>query len=159
MLTPGQIAHFEAFGFLVLRDLFSDAEVSAIQRDFDEVWDEAAGGEPWSGERGESHQPFIERRPTLAKLAVDDRVLGAVEQLLGPNVVWGGSAGARYVGDSGWHADDFDDLMGTYPVIKVVMYLEPVNEHTGCLRIIPGSHHRAYNESLVRSKSRTRTPA
>ena len=148
MLTPGQIAHYDTFGFLVLRGVFSAAEVSSIQRDFDEVWNESAGGQPWSGDRVETHQPFIERRATLTRLAEDDRIYGAVEQLLGPNIVWGGSAAARYVGDSGWHADDFDGLMETYPVIKVVTYLEPVDKDTGCLRIIPGSHHRSFNQDL-----------
>ena len=33
-------------------------------------------------------------------------------------------------------------------MIKVVMYLEPVEKDTGCLRIIPGSHHRSFHRDL-----------
>ena len=148
MLTAEQIAHFETFGFLVLRGLFSAAEVSSIKRDYDAVWNEAAGGQPWSGDRTETQQPFCERRTSLTRLAEDDRIYGAAEQLLGPNVIWGGSSAARYVGDSGWHADDFDSLLESYRMIKVVMYLEPVEKDTGCLRIIPGSHHRSFHQGL-----------
>ena len=33
MLTPGQVAHFETFGFVILRHVFDAAEVSIIRRD------------------------------------------------------------------------------------------------------------------------------
>jgi len=148
VLTSGQIAHFETFGFLVLRQVFSQAEVSSIQSEFDAVWSEASGGRPWSGETTESRQPFCEMSPPLTKLFADDRVFGPVEQLLGANVIWGASGATRYVGDSGWHADDYNGLLDTYRAIKVVMYLEPVEKDTGCLRIIPGSHHRSFNQDL-----------
>ena len=148
MLTAGQIAHFETFGFLVLRQMFPQAEVSSSQSKFDAVWSEASGGQPWSEETTESRQPFCEIRPPLTKLVADDRIYGAVEQLLGPNAIWGASGAARYVGDSGWHGDDYDGLLETYRAIKVVMYLEPVEQDTGCLRIIPGSHHRSFKRAL-----------
>jgi ectoine hydroxylase-related dioxygenase (phytanoyl-CoA dioxygenase family) len=148
MLTPGQIAHFETFGFLVLREQFSAAELSSIRSEFDAVWSEASGGQPWSGETTESRQPFCEIRPPLTKLVEDNRIYGAAEQLLGPNFIWGASGATRYVGDSGWHADDYDGLLETYRAIKVVMYLEPVEKDTGCLRIIPGSHHRSFYREL-----------
>ena len=148
MLTPGQIAHYETFGFIVLRGLFSAAEISSIRRDFDEVWNEAPGGQLLSGERTETRQPFCERRTSLTKLAEDDRIYRAVEQLLGPNIIWGGSSAARFVGDSGWHTDDFGGLLESYSMIKAIMYLEPVEKGTGCLRVIPGSHHRSFSRDL-----------
>ena len=37
MLTAEQIAHFQAFGFLVLRDLFSRTEVDEIRNESDKV--------------------------------------------------------------------------------------------------------------------------
>ena len=33
-------------------------------------------------------------------------------------------------------------------MIKVIMYLEPVEKDTGCLRIIPGAHHLSFNRDL-----------
>ena len=58
MLTTGQVAHFETFGSLVLKGLFSDAEVSSIRRDYDSVWSEVPGGDPFTGERTEARLPF-----------------------------------------------------------------------------------------------------
>jgi hypothetical protein len=149
MITAEQVLHFETFGFLVLRKLFSDDEVISIQNEFDEVWTQSPDCQPWSGEKTESCQPFCEISPVLANLAGDDRIFGTIEQLLGPNFIWGASSGTRYVGDSGWHADDYDGLLNTYPAIKAVMYMEAVEQDTGCLRIITGSHHRSFNRALL----------
>ena len=53
------------------------------------------------------------------------------------------------MGDSFWHKDDYGSvLQGGTPKIKVVMYLEPVEKDTGCLRIIPGSHHQSFKQAL-----------
>ena len=40
MLTPAQIAHFETFGFLLLRRIFTAAEMADITREANEVWRE-----------------------------------------------------------------------------------------------------------------------
>ena len=39
-----------------------------------------------------------------------------------------------------WHAD-FDGLKPRRLSIKIAFYLDPVDADTGCLRVIPGSHH------------------
>ena len=132
----------------MLKGLFSDAEVRSIRRDYDSVWNEAPGGHPFMGERTEARLPFCERRRSLSKLAEDDRIYGAVEQLLGHNIIWGGSSALRFVGDSDWHTDNYDGLLKSCNMIKVIMYLEPVEKDTGCLRIIPGSHHLSFNRDL-----------
>lgn len=41
MLTAGQIAHFETFGFLVLRQLFGTEESATIKREAEDIFDEA----------------------------------------------------------------------------------------------------------------------
>jgi len=43
MLSPEQIAHFETFGFLVLRLLFSHEEIAIMKRESVEIFDEEAG--------------------------------------------------------------------------------------------------------------------
>ena len=148
LVTSEQVLHFKTFGFLVLRELLSADEVNSVQTEFDAVWLRASDGQPWSGEKTESCQPFCETSAPLTKLAGDDRIHGTIEQLLGTDIIWGASSGVRFVGDSSWHADDYDGLLKTYPAIKAVMYLETVEKDTGCLRIIPGSHHRSFNKPL-----------
>jgi ectoine hydroxylase-related dioxygenase (phytanoyl-CoA dioxygenase family) len=148
LLTTQQIAYFQAFGFLVLRNVFSSAEANAIGREYDEVWNEGTGDQAFAGEQTDSQMTFCERRASLTKLAEDDRIYGPVEQLLGPNIIWGWSGAARYVGDSFWHKDDYDGVREGHGVIKVVMYFEPVGREDGCLRIIPGSHRPSFKQAL-----------
>ena len=58
MLTEEQVAHFETFGFLVLQRLFSAQEVATIRKETDEIFDEAGGGKPYTGEMEIIH-PYL----------------------------------------------------------------------------------------------------
>ena len=137
MLTPEQEAHFRLFGFLRVPHAFSAEEVGSISADFDEVLSESREGNPFDGKERQIVMGFVEKRPSLTALVEDDRVYEAVEQLLAGPPVWIGSDGNLYVGDTYWHPDNRAHL----PIsIKVALYLDPVNENTGCLRVIPGSH-------------------
>ena len=153
MLTAQQKAHFETFGFLVLRQLFSAAETEKLTGEYEGIMHEDRGGRPFKGER-QSVQPFVEKRGRLLELAKDNRVYNTVEDLLGPGFVWVGCVGNYYVGDTPWHADglrsniDPDLSDWYYPIVKVGFYLDPVAKDTGCLRVIPGSHKSAYADGL-----------
>ena len=76
MLTEEQKAHFEAFGFLVLRQVLRRDEIATILREATEILDEDRGGRPFSGEKRQAVEPFFERRPFLAQLPADDRICG-----------------------------------------------------------------------------------
>ena len=145
MLTSEQLEHFRTFGFMILRQGFSAEETEQFSRMFDEMMAEDRQGEPFVGKERQILFGFIEKRPTLRKLAEDDRIYEAIEQYLGSGFSWIGSAGNLYVDDTGWHPDG-SDL--NYLRIKVVCYLDPVTKDTGCLRVIPGSHRLPLHEDL-----------
>ena len=136
MLTPGQIAHFETFGFLVLRKVFTADEMATIKRESDEIFSEGLGNTLPHGRV--ALQPFFERRPFMARLLDDDRIYGIGEDLLGPDFLWWGSDGNLYVGDTAWHADT--ETPEDLPWVKVAIYLDPLTKDDGCLRVIPGTH-------------------
>ena len=92
MLTSGQVAHFETFGFLVLRQHFTAAETGKIVGQYEAVMHEDRDGRPFNGER-QSVQPFVEMRSCLMELAEDDRVYRTVEDLLGSGFTWVASRG------------------------------------------------------------------
>ena len=139
MLTSEQIAHFNAFGFLVLREVLTRREVETIHRETDEIFDEARSGRPYVGEK-EPIQPFFERRPFMAKLVADDRIYSIREDILGPEFFLDLTEGWRHTGTTTWHSG------GTYaedlPSIKIAFYIGFLTKETGCLRVIPGSHIR-----------------
>jgi hypothetical protein len=155
MLTADQKAHFETFGFIVMRQAFSAAEMDAISREFDDVLAEDRQGQPFCGEKRQAVMGCIEKRPLLSQLLDDDRIYLPVEQLLGQGFIWNGSDGNLYVGDTSWHPDgsEFD-----YGRIKVAFYLDPVTKDTGCLRVIPGSHRLPLHTALQPLKEQRETP-
>ena len=152
MLTAQQLAHFETFGFLLLRQAFSPAEIQDIARAAEELWEEDLQSR--SDEPGHQHlSPFLEKRSLLARLPEDDRVYLPIGQLLGPGFVWGGSEGNKgsfnETNDHQWHSDRAGQIDLQYTRIKIMMYLQPMHKDTGALRVIPGSHHRPFHQSLL----------
>ena len=138
MLTQGQIAHFETFGFLVLKSLFTPQEMAIIKRESDEIFDELREGEAFPGEARQAVIPFFERRPFMSKLADDDRIYNIGVDLLGADFILDCTEGNLHVGDTDWHCEQ----PGDFPLrnTKITFYPEPVTRDTGCLRVIPGSH-------------------
>ena len=150
MLTKGQMAHFNIFGFLVLRHAFSSKEMKIFTDAAEKMWaveeGDCVGGkqDPGATSLGE----IVERHPRLTSLAEDDRIFGVIEQLLGPGFIWAGSEGQRGRVHSTWHNDKPGKNQNKYPRIKVHLYLEPTAKETGALRVIPGSHRTPFHESL-----------
>jgi len=143
-LTDEQVRFFEVFGFLVLRQAFDKAEMDTIIDGYSAVLADDRSGGDFEGEKRQEVLGFLEQRPDLFSLVEDDRIFCALEQLLGPDFVWIGSDGNLYVGDTGWHPDGGD----SYRSIKVAFYLDAVRKDSGCLRVIPGSHHAGYGDLL-----------
>ena len=156
MLTSGQIAHFETFGFLVLRQLLSQDEISIMKRESVEIFDEERGGTPYIGGESEAIQPFLERRPFLSKLVDDDRIYNIGVDLCGPDFVLASNGGALHVGDTPWHRDA--SLETPIKDAQINFYTQPLTRDTGCLRVIPGSHHLASPDSLALLMDRSEDP-
>ena len=147
MLTAQEKSHFETFGFVVRRQLFSSDEMEAISREFDDVLEEDRKGQAFKGDKRQAVRAFVEMKPLLMRLIDDDRIYEPIEQLMGPDFMWWGSDGNLYVGDTEWHPDASEIELG-YGRIKVAFYLDPVGKDTGCLRFITGSHRQPLHGEL-----------
>ncbi len=146
MLTTEQKKYFDVFGFLVLRQVFPQSEMDAIRQVFDEVLSEKRQGRPFTGDQTQTVLWFVEQRAELARLAEDDRIYPAIEDLLGPGFIWVLSDGNYYVGDTQWHGGTGEEQVLKH--IKVAIYPDPVAAENGCLRVIPGSHHTQFQQHL-----------
>ena len=138
MLTIQQKQHFETFGFLVLRQLFTPQEIDVIRRESDAVLRENRQGKPFPGEKRQAMIPFFELNPRLQWLIEDDRIYALGEDLLGPDFILNATEGNLHVGDTQWHGGGLD--AEPVPHIKIAFYLEPNTKDTGALRFIPGTH-------------------
>ena len=145
MITADQLAHFETFGYLALRQAFSQEEMEAIGEEFDRLLDEERQGKPFPAESRQSLYGIAEKSALLTGLVEDDRIYETMEGLLGPAFSWLCSEGNLYVGDTAWHPD------GTnldFRPMKVSLYLDSLTKDAGCLRVIPGSHRLPFHEDL-----------
>ena len=52
VLTPAQVAHWDAFGFIVLRGHFDSGSQGALQADVDQLHTAARGGAPYDASVG-----------------------------------------------------------------------------------------------------------
>ena len=149
MLTDDQLIHFETFGFVLLRQAFTAAEMSQITAASQQLWAEVLKSDPEATDLGTA--PFIELAPKLTWLADDDRIYGPMEQLLGAGFIWSGSEGNNCIApgpDHDWHADRPGARELDYLRIKIMLYLAPMKKEEGALRIIPGSHRDPLHSEL-----------
>jgi len=146
-LTAQQIAHFETFGFLLLRQIFSPDEMAEITHEFEARLKDDLQGEAFDGKKRLAVSPFIEKRPKMWRFVEDDRIYGPVEQLLSPDFMWRGSGANLYVGSTEWHRDAAD-LELNFTRVNFVFNLDPVDRNSGCLRVIPGSHREPFHSRL-----------
>jgi len=139
-LSEQQVRFFDTFGYLGLPGLMSD-RIGEIEYEFEAIWKQRGGGhsgQAHDGKRRSCIVPFIDQSERLSSLLDDSRIRDAAAQLLGDDFNYMGSDGNYYAGDTSWHSD------GWHPQIrhiKMAFYLDPLTRDTGCLRVIPGSHH------------------
>ena len=149
-LTEQQLNHFEAFGFLVFRQLLSPEEIKRYSDEFnaaiERVRTDAEHGEPayHFGFFTNSNTPFI------VSLMSDPRFVDAAEQLLGKPVLGVAPEGNFFVGDTRWHADG--RTFG-YTGVKFCVYPDPLNASNGALRVIPSSHREPLHQEMERAKA------
>jgi hypothetical protein len=151
-VTPHQRAYFDAFGFLLLPGLLAD-DIVEITKAFEQVFAEASNPR-WEmrvpGYRNHSRvamPDFIDRHPTLAKLASDPRTLGAATDLLGSGCEFVESDGNVFLCESEWHYDT--PARGDLRNIKLSLYLDPLDRDSGAPRVMPTTH---LQESIGTSK-------
>ena len=107
-LIPQQIAHFEMFGYVLRRQLFSPDEITAITGEFEQVLQDDLQDRPFTGQKRYSISWFVEKRPRVWDFLEDDRIYEPIRQLLGPDFIWLGSDANLCVGYTAWHRDAAD---------------------------------------------------
>ena len=143
MFTDEQKAHFETFGYVAMRQCYSPAEIEALDCAYQSIMAEHLN-KPERVEIWPCVIDFVLEHPQLANIFMgDDRMLNAVETVLGPDFVWYGATLHLFGGDSRWHADQAEYDLSS---IKAMIYLEPLRRDSGCLRVIPGSHRPHLHE-------------
>ena len=128
-------------GFAFPYRALPEAEATGLAREVEALIDSDARSLHFM--RNNPHLVF----PSVDRLVHDDRVLDAVERILGPNLLlWSSSfflKASQSADFVSWHQDlTYWGLEGTDQV-SAWMALSPITEANGCMRFVPGSHRRA----------------
>lgn len=156
MLTADQIAFYRENGYLLIEDAVTPAELAELRRvtlefversravsEADEVYDLDAGHGPEHPRPTRIKLPH-KRHPIYRRVLANERIAGAFEALLGPDVVLqtsklntkmpGGGAAVEWHQDWAFYPHTNDD------VLAFGLMLDDVDEANGPLMVIPGSH-------------------
>ena len=149
MLNLDQIAQFDAFGFVFIRNLLSKKEIDLIASYSQEIFDEDKN---ISGEEAQQIQPFFERKSSMNQFVVDPRIYNSVKSLLGDGFLWVGSEGnVTTKSEHGWHPDRTGtENQVNYRRLKVMFYLDATTKEKGCLRVIPGSQNYEMHSDIIK---------
>lgn len=155
-LLPEQQEQFDSQGYLVLENLFSEAEVATLQEetrkllaDPGSLADETVVTERGSGEV-RSIFAIHQQSKIMARLAADARLAGIAAHLLGDDVYVHQSRLNYKPGFSGkefyWHSDfetwHAEDGMPRMRALSMSVLLAQNTAHNGPLMVMPGSHRR-----------------
>ena len=137
-LSPAQIRFFKSFGYLYFPQLFAPDEIAWITEEFERSIQAHGNGAQHDGSKRTMFGGPIEHRERLCTLVDDERIVAICNGVLGEDFNYASGDGNYYSGDTGWHPDG---NWGQLFSVKIAFYLDDLTRDTGCLRIIPGSHH------------------
>ncbi len=139
LLTPQQVAFFQSEGYLSPIRAISPDEAATCRKCIEDY--EALSGEEVNRRlKIKAHLAF----PRLVALARHPRIVAAVQDLIGPDVLlFGASAFAKNAHDSrfvSWHQDSAYYGLDPHEEVTVWVAFSKADSVSGCLRVIPRSH-------------------
>ena len=117
MFTEEQLIHYRAFGFVVMRSVFTPQEMKTMQEEFEVAvrrLDEIA---PYDGSSSYRHATVLgDDTPFFASLTEDERLYRPARQVFGDEVILQEWHIYQYFTRDGtfWHANDGDPTHGRY---------------------------------------------
>ena len=138
-LSPAQVAAYERDGFVCPVPVLSAAEAQAARAEL-EAWEAARGAPIDFPEKSKSYLLF----DWADQLAHHPRILDAVEDLIGPDILVYHSTlflkEARSAAFVRWHQDSTYFYLAPHLHVTAWVALSDASEAAGCMRALPGSH-------------------
>ncbi|MDH0745179.1 phytanoyl-CoA dioxygenase family protein [Pseudomonas sp. GD03842] len=138
-LTPLQIEHFNQQGYAFPFRALS-AEDAALYRSRIEAYETHVGADANLSLKIKAHLVS----PAFVELARNPRILDAVEDVIGPDILlFGASVFAKNAHDPryvSWHQDSTYFGLSPHEEVTVWVGFTDATPENGCLRVLPGSH-------------------
>ncbi|MEW4490493.1 phytanoyl-CoA dioxygenase family protein [Thalassoglobus sp. JC818] len=143
-LTADQVEHFNENGFVRPIPIFDDAEVTKMRSYFDDLLNKviASGGDSYS--ISSAHLKY----GNVYDILTDSRIVEAVSDILGENVVgWGSHFFCKMPGDGkavAWHQDASYWPLSPSKAVTVWLAIDDADIENACMKFIGGSHHSGH---------------
>lgn len=141
VLTETQIEIYRRDGVVGPVDLFSAGQALDLRRRI-EVIEAEMGGQIQKRCKIKAHLPF----PFLCDVISHPRLLDAVEDIIGPDILcWGSSFFQKEAHDPGfvsWHQDSAYYGLEPPDTLTAWIAISESSLEAGCMRFIPGSHNQ-----------------
>jgi hypothetical protein len=141
VLSPTQVEHFNARGFVAPLSIYSVAEIKAIRSYFDQLLAQvvAAGGDSYS--ISSAHLKY----GPVYDILTEPRIVAIVSDLLGDEVIaWGSHFFCKMPGDGkavAWHQDASYWPLSPSKAVTVWLAIDDADRENACMKFIAGSHH------------------
>ena len=139
ILTQEQVDAYHREGFLFPVRVMDRESASGLRRKLEEV-EQTIGGEVQERYRIKAHLPF----PWLNELIRHPRMLDAVEDIIGPDILcWGSSFFTKNAHDPrfvSWHQDTTYYGLEPRETLTAWFAFTDSTVKSGCMRVLPGSH-------------------
>ncbi|MFE4669822.1 phytanoyl-CoA dioxygenase family protein [Streptomyces sp. NPDC056716] len=149
-LTRSQVGFYREHGFCIADRILDPDKITRARTVIDDLLagpdlTDIAETEPEDNTQARRIWAPTSRHPLFADLAHDPRLLDAVEQLIGPDIVLQYTKlnvkPPRVGSVVEWHQD-----FAFYPhtntdLVATLIYLDDATTDNACLKVIPGSHH------------------
>lgn len=141
VLSGDQIVHFNTYGYIKGLRAFPANEIAEIRSYFDDLLERvvAAGGDSYS--ISSAHLKY----GPVWDLLCEPRIVDAVSDLLGENVIgWGSHFFCKMPGDGkavAWHQDASYWPLSPSKAVTVWLAIDDADVENACMRFVAGSHH------------------
>ncbi len=143
VLTPDQVESYHRDGLLFPLPALNAAEVKYFRNCHDDL-DHHLGGRPTAVQKGDRHLDV----KWICDLATHPAVLDAVEDIIGPDIlIHSSTIFTKYAQDKkfvSWHQDSHYWGLSEPRLVSAWIALTDSTIDNGCLRVIPGTHTRAF---------------
>jgi ectoine hydroxylase-related dioxygenase (phytanoyl-CoA dioxygenase family) len=150
-LSEAEVRRYHELGYLVPALRLPEAQVARLREALERLIRDNPGVRPEklvsahiAARGGEANTEGVRGDSAFLELAMDARILDAVEQLIGPDIIlWGCHVFCKPAGDgheTPWHQDGHYWPIRPLANCTVWVALEDSSVDNGCLRVIPRSH-------------------
>lgn len=143
-LSPGQVKHFQTFGYLVLRRWLPPEAMRVVAAEAQRALVRSYGETPVDEGREQATLTMGNDTPMLSSALEQPPFLLPARQLYGADVLGIATYATSHVGDTGWHVDS----PHAFPRgVKFSLYLDQTLPEKGALRVLPGSQRPELHEA------------